>query len=705
MVMQRNVLCAWTAGLALVVTACGEDGADGAQGPAGEEGAPGEAGPEGPQGNQGAPGELGEPGQPGEPGSPDVLVGPFFADNDQILTDPYLTGPTADSVVVAWFTELEGDSHHVVYGEGLGEQADATTSGMTQLFEDASSQVLGRPVPVFEEDGEQVVDRMVYRHQAVVTGLEPDVRVPYHAVSIVNGVEFKSRIFTLQPLPSPDRPVRILLTSDQQNRAMSPANFEKVVETVGMVDAVFFAGDFVDTPNRASEWFDRDNQGRPAFFPALQGRFRELFPEHPYRGGEILQNAPVFGTIGNHESPGRFDRNRNLGQMDSEPRPRWFAAWQWDNLTPEEQGATGMDRETYIRARSFDHVTYYEMWNLPENDDEGEDPENYYSIRYGNVDVISMNVSRVWRNWNNGFTGTGRGKFAEPADTINDLDTWGFGDMFFGDYSPGSPQRTWLTGELASDDFAGAAYRVVLTHQTMFGHGDNAVPVMAPPEARVTFLDGRPEVLTTFSPEPDPDLWAEIVDAAEQGQIESVNYRYRRDQDQWMEVETELASAGVNLVHVGHSHVWCRSYADDETSGHRMHYLETSNVGNTFGPTVEFRNRVTWATQFYPDEDLPDTRDPEFWDPADYARIGDPQGRPDVVPSRVPEVDFMRDVEGSMVELPFISSNRVTVFSILDSADGTVRSYAHDTEFPRTPAVEVDCFPLDTSDTPNPCDD
>jgi len=50
------------------------------------------------------------------------------------------------------------------------------------------------------------------------------------------------------------------------------------------------------------------------------------------------------------------------------------------------------------------------------------------------------------------------------------------------------------------------------------------------------------------------------------------------------------------------------------------------------------------------------------------------------------------------------SSNRVTVFSILDSGEGTVRSYAHDTQCPRSPAFEVDCFPLDVNAAPNPCD-
>jgi len=41
---------------------------------------------------------------------------------------------------------------------------------------------------------------------------------------------------------------------------MTAANLQKVVETVERVDAVFFVGDLVNVPDRASEWFD-DKRG------------------------------------------------------------------------------------------------------------------------------------------------------------------------------------------------------------------------------------------------------------------------------------------------------------------------------------------------------------------------------------------------------------------------------------------------------------
>ncbi|HSL38751.1 MAG TPA: hypothetical protein VK857_00150, partial [Desulforhopalus sp.] len=137
---------------------------------------------------------------------------------------------------------------------------------------------------------------------------------------------------------------------------------------------------------------------------------------------------------------------------------------------------------------------------------------------------------------------------------------------------------------------------------------------------------------------------------------------------------------------------------------HRLHYLETSNVGNTYGPTGQFTPRVPWANQFYPDPKRNDTRDNESWPPEDYPRFGDPHNRQGMPPSRIEQgIDVMRDIERGRAGLPFISSDRITVFSILDSADGSVRSYAHDTWFPRAPAVEVDCFPLATDPDLDPC--
>ena len=86
------------------------------------------------------------------------------------------------------------------------------------------------------------------------------------------------------------------------------SNLQKVKETVGDVDAVLVAGDLVNVPDRASEWFD--NAEGAAFFPALQGRSHYALTANGrttrYRGGALIQTAPLFPAAGNHEVMGRF---------------------------------------------------------------------------------------------------------------------------------------------------------------------------------------------------------------------------------------------------------------------------------------------------------------------------------------------------------------------------------------------------------------
>jgi hypothetical protein len=105
---------------------------------------------------------------------------------------------------------------------------------------------------------------------------------------------------------------------------MTATNLQKVAETLGRVDAVFVAGDLVNMPDRASEWFD-DSQGG-AFFPALQGRadyrLEKAGTTTRYHGGELIQHAPLFPAIGNHEVMGRVSATKPLNQQFNDPVPR-----------------------------------------------------------------------------------------------------------------------------------------------------------------------------------------------------------------------------------------------------------------------------------------------------------------------------------------------------------------------------------------------
>ncbi|MCU0493147.1 MAG: metallophosphoesterase [Chloroflexaceae bacterium] len=620
-----------------------------------------------------------------------------------LLTDPFLQLPTRDSVRVVWFTEFAGSGHSLSYGEGLNRSAAATSSRMSRMFEDGSSRMRERSFT-------QVTERPVWRHEAIATGLTPGVRVPY-VVSSVNdaGSTIRSEQFTMQPLPAANQGWKILLTSDQQNRLMSPANFQKVMETVGQVDAVFLAGDFVDTPHRASEWFDRYDatwlntptqmgrpafpNTRPAFFPAFQGNYQDVFPEFPYRGGEILQNAPLFGSIGNHEAPGRWRPDApvpvngavitaNLDFMDGDPQPRWYAELRYEQqkatINPSNDPAI---REQWIRNNSYEFTQYFEMWSHPDNGPQGE---SYYAYRMGDVFLISMNVSRVWRTWN--VTENDRGKFTEFRSELNNPDNWGFGDMWFETYGVDSQQYTWLKQVLESPEARSAKYRVVMGHQTMFGLGDNAVPVMADPVALITYGDTEDaQQLTVKWPLSKADWEAKIQPIL--GSITEVRYKYPVEADVWKnDIEPLLRQHNVQLVHAGHSHVWNRAQIGN------LNYIESSNVGNSFGAYFSdnqgvWKVRVPWANSFWQDLASGNPR----WNPADYPRTGDAHGRPPIQPTLA---NPMRLMEGTSRDFPFVDSNNVTAFTIFDTATGKVTSYAFDTRNPGSEVLKFDEFTL-----------
>ena len=165
---------------------------------------------------------------------------------------------------MVWFTEFLGESHIVSYGENLEKQARARTTKLSRAREDEASKLKNIP-------RQTTINRDVWRHEAQVTGLTPDVRLPYTVISRrEDGQTVSSGVFSLACNPPPDTPVKILLTSDHQLKPMVAANLQKVVETVGRVDGVWFAGDLVNVSDRASEWFD-DTRGI-SFFPGLQGR-------------------------------------------------------------------------------------------------------------------------------------------------------------------------------------------------------------------------------------------------------------------------------------------------------------------------------------------------------------------------------------------------------------------------------------------------
>lgn len=581
------------------------------------------------------------------------LAAPLAAEEAALLTDPFLQLPTDDSVRVVWFTEFEGTGHTVILEDG--REVAAETMKMSRLAEDHRSHVHGQAGDGSVYEG--YTPRDVWRHEAVVDGLTTGTRVGYSVRSETSGGDsVESGSYSLAPLPGEGQPLRILMTSDHQLKPMTPANLQKVVETVGQVDAVFFAGDLQNIPDRASEWFD-DSRGF-AFFPGLQGRAaHDLTRERSegdvttattttWRGGPIIQNAPLFPVIGNHEVMGRFNPANGLGGMFNDPRPRHVAEALYEaNAELYNPSGDPAIREQWIKDQSFNTDTYEEIFTLP---DAGPAGERYYAMRFGDVFLIGVHGSRIWRTPSMGPDA--RGKYREADSALNEPDQWGWGEFIFEDMAEGSTQHDWLQEVLASEAFRSAPVRIALMHDPSHGLGDNSNPVFAHP--------------------------VQILDRDEEGRLTGVRYEYPIDQDIFVNhVEPLLAEAGVDLVHTGHSHVWYRLM-----SPQGMHIMETSNVGNNYGCYVEGHAERGNG----PDDDR--------FDAENYVLSGDPHGYEPVMPT---EFAPMSDADGD--PLPCIASNELTAFTILETgAEGaSVSSYVFDTTDPEGEVRLFDRFALD----------
>ncbi len=523
----------------------------------------------------------------------------------QLLTDPWLQKPTPNSVTVVWFTEFRGIEHRVIYGEGL--QKSATTTQLTRTREDSQSH-LPEDVPLqLTTDNPQL--RLIWRHEATVTDLVRGQKLPYYVESLCNtGEVAQSRSFTLTPAPSAGTALKILLTSDHQLKPMVAANLQKVIETVGPVDSIFYAGDLVNVPDRASEWFD-DARGN-AWFRCLQGR-----AVGKYRGGELIQNAPIFTTVGNHEVMGRYSAQTSLHSQFKDSVP-----------------LSGTSSPSLKRDQSFNTITYDEIFGSAE-------VPKYYAVTFGDVRLVVLYVANVFRS--PALTPTTKGKYQEQEQDLKHPDQWGHGQHIFESIAPGSPQYQWLQAELNSEEFQCAKYKIVMWHHPVHSLGGNVVPAYTDP--------------------------VPVIERDAAGQVRRVRYEYPMQADYLMQdVVPLIEQAGVQLVLYGHCHLWNRFISDTGT-----HYLETSNVGNSYGAAVGDRHRIVPTT--YQET---------------YVATGNPNGLAPIVPNIAP----LKDLAGK--PLPYLASNRVTAFSILDTGTGTVSSYRFDTQKSDSPVLKFDEFML-----------
>lgn len=579
----------------------------------------------------------------------------------ELLTDPFLQLPTATSVTVVWFTEFRGSQHSVLVGDGVADLegqelaqavhkrnlADvrpvrATTSQLTRAAEDANSQLPEGEKPLPEQG---IVDRAVWRHEAVVAGLTPGAPVPYRVVSL-HGQEFAaSDTFSLQPAPAPGDGTKILLTSDHQAMVNTPANLQLAAETIGDIGAVFVAGDLVNIPDRASEWFD-DTRGS-AFFPVLQGNGgRASTGGTVYEGAPIIQNAPLFTAIGNHEVQGRRAGATSLNQSFNAPVPREVAGAEYEKLAAEVN-PTGDPavRAAWIEDNSFSTRTYEEIFTLPTSEAGGE---TYYATTFGDVRLVSLYSTRIWRGTTanaDPAVRTATSRYQEAVANLENPLGQGYGEHIFEAIDASSEQYEWLQEELASDEFQDARYRVVILHEGPQGLGDNVMPQFADPQ-RIEERDAS-------------------------GALIGVRYEYPATENELLyDLQPLLEDAEVDLVQNGHSHLWNRFVSDNGVTN----WIETSNTGNSYGAYHPLSGRS---------RPVP----PAPWVTENYWAQGNPGGLEPIVPTENP---FLA-ADGT--PQPFVQSNNHAVFTVFDTATGEVTSYAANVTAGEAPAL-IDRFAI-----------
>jgi hypothetical protein len=533
-----------------------------------------------------------------------------------LLTDPFLQLPTSNSVRVIWFTEFAGKDHLVTYGDSLSETVFATSFKLSCMREDGKSKLTQSDVNNTVSEIPQL--RHIWRHEAEVTNLIPGVKVLYKVISITEtGEKISSETFSLTASPIAGTPSKILLTSDHQLMPMTAANLQKVVETVGRVDAVFCAGDLVNVSDRASEWFD-DSRGN-SFFPCLQGKASYQLMKNgvstTYTGGEIIQHAPLFTAIGNHEVMGRFSVEKSLNE-------------QFEDAVPNEFSRPG-----------FNTNSYEEIFSLPQSETGGK---KYYAITFGDIRLIVLYIASVWRNPS--LKDDIKGRYKEASQDLPHPENWGYGQHILEAIAPGSLQYTWLENELTSPEFKQAKYKIAMLHHPPHTLGDNIVPAFTDPVA--------------------------VRETDFEGNLTAIRYEYPKHADYIIrDLMPLLEAAGVQMVYFGHSHLWNRF-----TSANNVHYLESSNVGNSYG--AAWGNRQRSIPTGYQEE---------------YTAMGDPNGLEPIVPN----IDPLLDTDGN--PLPYIASNDLTVFSVLDTATGGVSSYRFDTRTPEIAVIKFDEFLLKSS--------
>ena len=533
------------------------------------------------------------------------------------MVEPILQNPTKDSVTVVWFTDFECADNSLFLYEDSGvevatREIEATTTLMSRLRGGTTEDTCNDPH----------IETKIYRHQVIVDGLPEyhgnlSERVRYK----VHSREEYSNIYTLSAMPCNGTPMKILMTSDLQIKDMCAANIEKAYETEGKFDAVWVDGDIVDVIDRVYDWFYADN----AFYRVMTGTAQDDINGTIYKGAPILQETPIFTAIGNHDVMGVYDNTRDLSVQFNYPSTRKHAEDLWEIADVKTD-----DRDQFILDNSYNTITYEEMFSLPESI-KGE--KKYYAVTIGDIRLITLDLSRVWRQPALGAVG----KYTEIPGSNWFSDYYGFGDFIFEPISEGSKQLEFLKEELSSQEYIDAKYKVVMFHMEAHSLGGNQIP-----------------------PFTDP-IETPVIDPVTG--IPMMTYDYSIDKDYINTiVEPLLEKNKTDLLFNAHSHLWNRFVTKQG-----MNVVETSNVGNSYGAFDGDDTRIKFPSALIEGDTYESIAD--VWKKENYCLEGDPYGLQPVMPTE-------HELPNNK---PYLDSNTITAFTVMDTNEGVVKSYYYDT--------------------------
>ncbi|MGK7954690.1 MAG: metallophosphoesterase, partial [Crocosphaera sp.] len=293
--------------------------------------------------------------------------------------------------------------------------------------------------------------------------------------------------------------------------------------------------------------------------------------------------------------------------------------------------------KTWIKNNSFNTDTYGEIFSFPQTEFNNS---HYYAVTFGDIRLVVLQVTNIWRS--PGLDSNVKGRYQESEKVLNNPENWGYGQHIFKAIKKGSEQYQWLENELNSEAFKQAKYKIVMFHHPVHTLGGNIVPPYTDPIQNTTH--------------------------ARDGNITQIRYEYPKENDYIIrDLMPLLETANVNLVFYGHSHLWNRFIS---TTG--INFLESSNVGNSYGAHLGNNKRPI----------------PPDYSRSNYIEIGEPNGLKPIIPN----LDPLRDENNN--PLPYIASNDITVFSILDTGEGTVSSYYFDTRQPNSNVIKFDEFAI-----------